>query len=170
MTAVAISPGPPVRYGAGRYISVSSEVWSTATFAGYFILLQHMRMARRFRRKRGAPKDILTYARQKPRKPPKPRKPVSKREARAYVKLYELGYSINQIAKAFGRSTSVVWRRIGKYIRWGLLKRRGYGPQDLRKLPHRTRLVSARRRWQELLRYLPLWLAWIEGEGDEEPP
>jgi len=120
------------------------------------------------RRRSRAPKDFLTYQPPKPRSS-RPRKPVGQREAVAYQVLYRLGYSINQIARAFGRSPSVVWRRIAKYVRWGLLRRRGYGPQDLRKLPASTRRLSARRRWRELLRWLPLWLAFIEGEVDEPP-
>ena len=146
---------------------------TTTGLVGFVVLMQYaksLRAGRRTSKRRcGAPKDYLTYARERPRKPPRPRKPVSHREAVAYAKLYELGYSINQVARAFGRSTSVVYRRLCQYIRWGLLKRRGYVPQDLRKLPTRTRLVRARRRWQDLLKYLPLWLAWIDGEGDEPP-
>jgi len=97
------------------------------------------------------------------------RVPVLQREAVAYVKLYQLGYSINQIAKAFGRSTSVVYRRLAKYIKWGLLRRRGPGPQDLRKLPARARRLGAARRWRELLRYLPAWEEWITSEEGEPP-
>jgi len=115
------------------------------------------------------PKDFLTYRPYTRRSNSRPRRSVSPREAVAYHALYYLGYSINQIARAFGRSPSVVWRRIARYVRWGLVRRRGYGPQDLRKLPASTRRLAARRRWRELLRWLPLWLAFIEGEVDEPP-
>jgi len=130
--------------------------------------IEYLRTRTRKRSRSRAPKDLLTYSKSK-RRNSRPRKPVSPREAAAYHTLYALGYSINQIARAFGRSPSVVWRRIAKYVRWGLLRRRGYGPQDLRKLPASTRRLSARRRWRELLRWLPLWLAFIEGEVDEPP-
>ena len=167
-------PTEPVGVGAQVYKSVSQTVEESTGLVGYVVAKQALRNGRRSRRRsrrgEGRPKDSLTYERPKPRKQPRPRRPVSQREKRAFVKLYELGYPINQIAEALGRSPSVVWRHISKYYRWGLLRRRGYGPQDLRKLPRRLRELSARRRWQELLRYLPLWLAWIEGEGGEEPP
>ena len=137
---------------------------------GRIVALAELQKPRRSRRRRSrAPQDYLTYRPAKPRKPARPRRAVSSREAVAYQVLYRLGYSINQIARAFGRSPSVVYRRLAKYIRWGLMKRRGYGPQDLRKLPAQLRQFSARRRWAELLRWLPLWLAYIAGEGDEPP-
>jgi len=158
----------------GGYKNVSQVVAESTGLVGYAVSMQYLKNGghskRRSKKRESGVKDYLTYARERPRKTPRPRKPVPQREAVAYVKLYELGYSINQIAQAFGRSPSVVWRRINKYVRWGLLKRRGYGPQDLRKLPAHTRLASARRRQQELQRYLPLWLEWIEGEGGDEPP
>ena len=136
---------------------------------GRIVALQALRQPKRSGRRRfRAPKDFLTYRPPKSRNS-RPRKPVSQREAVAYQILYRLGYSINQIARAFGRSPSVVYRRLAKYIRWGLVKRRGYGPQDLRKLPAQVRRQAARRRWAELLRWLPLWLAFIEGEVDEPP-
>ena len=137
---------------------------------GRIVALAELRRPRRSRRRRSrAPQDYLTYKPAKPRKPARLRRAVSPREAVAYQVLYRLGYSINQIARAFGRSPSVVYRRLAKYIRWGLVKRRGHGPQDLRKLPAQVRRQAAGRRWAELLRWLPLWLAFIEGEVDEPP-
>ena len=136
---------------------------------GRIVALQALTRPKRSGRRRSrAPKDYLTYRPKRPRRS-RPKRPVSPREATAFTILFKLGYSINQIARAFGRSPSVVWRRIAKYVRWGLLKRKGYGPQDLRKLPAQVRRQAARRRWAELLRWLPLWLAFIEGEVDEPP-
>jgi len=94
---------------------------------------------------------------------------VSNREAAAYQMLWRLGYSINQIAKAFGRSTSVVHRRIAPYVWLCLIKRKGFVPNDLRKLPRQIRENCARwRRWF-ISRFIGLWEQWIFGEEDEPP-
>jgi len=89
---------------------------------------------------------------------------VSAREAATYIFFRKLGYSINQIAKAFGRSTSVVHRRI-KFAEFLFSIRK----IDLRKLPSHIKRLSASIRWQKLMRKLPLWERWILGEGEEPP-
>jgi IS30 family transposase len=86
--------------------------------------------------------------------------PLLRREPAAYVKLRRLGYSINQIARAFGRSRSVVWRR---------LKFNGLNRRDLRKLPARVRLLAAQRQRISMGRWLHLWEMWVLGEGEEPP-
>lgn len=99
----------------------------------------------------------------------KRRIPFMVREKAAYLILRRKGLSINLIAEAFGRSTSVVHRALVKVERyrynldvWG---RR----IDLRKLAYRTRMrVSAFKRWK-LFQQLSAWEAWICGEGDKPP-
>ena len=86
------------------------------------------------------------------------------REKAAYIKLRRVGLSINQIAEAFGRSTSAVFKTIK--VAEGLQTLRGV---DLRKMPAHVRLRSASFRWQTLMKLLPLWEAWILGEGDRPP-
>jgi len=111
--------------------------------------------------------------------------PVGQREQAAYVCLYRAGLSINQIASFFGRSTSVVWRRIRRSLayRLGLLRRsRPTKPaytllgfvvreriEDLRKLPRRAREEWARRARRRLTAMADKWLAFLAGE-EEEPP
>jgi len=92
------------------------------------------------------------------------RVPLLQREAAAYVKLRCVGLSINQIAKAFGRSTSVVHRILKKNLRYGVIRR-----FDMRKLPYRARIWMSRRRWEKMLRLLTAWEAWICGEGEKPP-
>ena len=86
------------------------------------------------------------------------------REKAAYVKLRRKGLSINQIAAAFGRSTSVVHRALKRVMTYGILHR-----FDMRKLPHQARMRACRFRWATLLKLLHLWELWISGE-EEEPP
>lgn len=86
------------------------------------------------------------------------------REKAAYVKLRRKGLSINQIAAAFGRSTSVVHRALKTVMTYGLLHR-----FDMRKLPNQARMRACRFRWATLLKLLHLWELWISGE-EEEPP
>jgi len=111
--------------------------------------------------------------------------PIGQREQAAYVCLYRAGLSINQIAAFFGRSTSVVWRRIKRSLsyRLGLLRRKrpvklayvllGFVVRervdDLRKLPRRVREAWARRSWRRLIAMADKWLAFLAGE-EEEPP
>lgn len=102
---------------------------------------------------------------------------VSNRESSAYIKLRRFGYSINHIAKAFGRSTSVVHKRIARaktYI--ASLSNRGYRKftfsdlfYDKRKMPNSDRLTSVGPRLRMMKKYLPGWLTWILGESDKPP-
>jgi len=90
--------------------------------------------------------------------------PVFNREASAYIKLRRLGYSINTIAKAFGRSTSVVYKRIRKAMEYGIINYK-----DLRKIPNQTRRISRAMQWTRMLSLMPLWEKWILGEGEKPP-
>ena len=93
-----------------------------------------------------------------------PRIPFLEREKAAYVKLRRVGLSINQIAAAFGRSTSVIHRALKRVIAHKTLRR-----FDMRKLPHQARMRMASFRWARMLKLLHLWELWICGERDEPP-
>ena len=90
--------------------------------------------------------------------------PFLEREKAAYIKLRRVGLSINQISKAFGRSTSCVFRTIKTAEAYKTLRR-----FDMRKLPFQARMRAASFRWTLLLKLLKAWEAWICGE-EEEPP
>lgn len=90
--------------------------------------------------------------------------PFLEREKAAYLKLRRLGLSINQIAKAFGRSTNVVWRALKRLQQRGILRL-----VDMRKLPYQARMRAASYRWATMLKMLHLWELWICGERDEPP-
>jgi transposase len=92
------------------------------------------------------------------------RVPLLRREAAAYIKLRRQGYAISTIAKAFGRSISVIYHRIRKAQEYGILL-----GQDLRKIPNRTRRISKALQWNRMMFWMPLWEAWILGEGDRPP-
>jgi len=95
---------------------------------------------------------------------------ISNREAATYVKLRMKGHRINHIAKAFGRSSSVVWRRLrfNASLNPHLLSV-WLTPLDMRKMPQTTRLKASCSRWRSLLSYLPAWEAWICGIGEKPP-
>jgi len=90
--------------------------------------------------------------------------PLLRREAPAMIKLRRLGYSISTIARALGRSTSLVHNRIRKAIELGVIR-----PVDFRKMPNKTRLLSRALQWTRLLKWMPRWEAWILG-SEERPP
>jgi len=92
------------------------------------------------------------------------RVPFLQREKAAYVKLRRKGLSINQIAAAFGRSTSVVHRALQRVLAHKTLRR-----FDMRKLPHQARMRMSSFRWATLLKLLHQWELWIVGEEDEPP-
>ena len=92
------------------------------------------------------------------------RVPYLIRERAAYIKLRRVGLSINQISKAFGRSTSQIFKVIKNAE--GLQTLRGY---DLRKLPSHIRRRSASFRWQTLMKHLSAWEMWIAGCGEKPP-
>lgn len=99
--------------------------------------------------------------------------PFAEREKDAYLILRKKGLSINQMAKAFGRSTSVIHRVFMKAEQRGIRfldvwKRR----LDLRKLKRGNAQTHARMRnfrWHKMLTLLSQWEAWICGEGDRPP-
>jgi len=83
------------------------------------------------------------------------------REKASYIMLRRLGYSINVLAKAFGRSTSVIHRILRKAYtgrRW-----------DLRKFPNRMRRLYAARQWRTLMTLLHEWESFMLGEGEKPP-
>lgn len=106
--------------------------------------------------------------RQRPQKPKvvrqRRRVPFLKREKAAWMKLRKQGVSINAIAKAFGRSTSVVWKTVKFNESLDVVR-----SFDLRKSSHfgRARMASFRRNL--LLKLMPLWEMWIAEELDEPP-
>lgn len=92
------------------------------------------------------------------------RVPFVEREKAAYIKLRRVGLSMDQIARAFGRSTSCVFRVL----------KRAYAPEtlrrfDMRKLPYLVRMRLSSFRWARMLKLLHLWELWICGE-EEKPP
>jgi len=87
-----------------------------------------------------------------------------RREKAAYIKLRRIGLSLNQIAEAFGRSTSCVWKTIKNAEGYKTLRR-----FDLRKLPNLPRRRSAKYRHITLMKLLPKWISWIL-EEQERPP
>ncbi len=93
-----------------------------------------------------------------------PRIPFIGREKAAYIKLRRVGLSINQIAAAFGRSTSIVFRVLKNAESLKTLRR-----FDMRKLPRKAKLFYASIRHATLLKLLSEWEAWICGEGEKPP-
>jgi len=92
------------------------------------------------------------------------RVPYMRREKCAYIKMRRVGLSLNQIAEAFGRSTSCVWRTIKNAESYGVIRR-----YSLRKLPNLPRRRSAKYRHITLMKLLPKWISWILGEKERPP-
>lgn len=100
--------------------------------------------------------------------------PFMQREKAAYAILRRNGLSYQVIAKAFGRSVSVVYNAIQKIVKryhqlsgyWNARRRFLF---DLRKLPYRARMRLASFRRARMFELLSLWEAWIAGEGDKPP-
>jgi AraC-like DNA-binding protein len=87
------------------------------------------------------------------------------REKAAIIKLTaKFGYSINQLAQAFGRSTSYIQKIVRNEINLGFTSF-----LDKRKLPNTTRLRCSAIRKMMLQKYLPVWMAFILGEEDKPP-
>ena len=107
---------------------------------------------------------MIYWAKKVRPKQPRKRIPFLSRERAAYVKLRRVGLSINQIAAAFGRSTSAVHKAIKYNENLSCLRR-----FDLRKLPPTLRARSASFRWQTLIKLMSQWEAWICGEGEKPP-
>ena len=87
-----------------------------------------------------------------------------KREASAYIKLRRIGYSINTIARAFGRSTSIIFRKIQRAISYGIL-----AGQDMRKIPNTIRRLCRARQWTQIIRFFPAWEQWVLGIVEKPP-
>jgi hypothetical protein len=86
------------------------------------------------------------------------------REKAAIVMLRKLGYSMNMIAKALGRSRSLIHRTLRFNI-----SIKNLNPMNMRKLPNQIRLRCSSIRWNTLMRLWPVWEAWILGEGEKPP-
>ena len=97
------------------------------------------------------------------------RVPFVEREKAAYAILRRVGCSINQIARAFGRSTSVVHRVLTRLEKYGHNRDVWGRRRDMRKLPYQARMRMSVRRWVKMLKLLSAWETWICGE-EEEPP
>lgn len=91
--------------------------------------------------------------------------PVFSREKTAYIKLRQKGYTINAIAKAFGRSTSIIHRILRNA--WWILHTKKLN--DLRKIPRRVRELHAKYSIRTLMKYLPQWESWILGDEGDPP-
>ena len=87
-----------------------------------------------------------------------------KREKSAIIKLTNFGYSINQLAAAFTRSTSFIHETIQIAI-----KRRIARFVDKRKLPSNTRLRLSALRCSNLQRWIKLWMPFVKGEVEKPP-
>jgi len=92
--------------------------------------------------------------------------PVSPRERTAYIKLRRFGYTINAIAKAFGRSTSIVHRTLTKA--WMMLYRLKL--KDMRKIPCYARQMHALYSPRTLRKHILAWEKWILSSDEAEPP
>lgn len=87
------------------------------------------------------------------------------REKTAIIKLRKLGaYSINQLSKASGRSTSWIAKVLNDARRLGSLVFR-----DNRKLPRKALLWNCRKSLKTCFDAFQLWQPFILGE-EEEPP
>jgi len=89
---------------------------------------------------------------------------VCNKEAAAYILLRKKGYPISLIAKAFGRSTSVVWRRLRFARALGTIQWRDY-----RRLPDSLRKMARAIRERMLRKYIEKWESWILSEEGEPP-
>ena len=97
------------------------------------------------------------------------RVPFLQREKAAYAILRRKGLSMNLLAEAFGRSTSVIHRVLHRLQRFGHNLDPWCRSADLRKLPYQARMRMASFRRYKLFKLLSYWEAWICGE-EEEPP
>jgi transposase len=86
------------------------------------------------------------------------------REKCAIIKLTNLGYSINQLSDAFGRSTSFVHKCVRNSINVGIAHF-----VSKRKMPSQIRLACAANRRRMLQKWISLWEAFILGEVDKPP-
>lgn len=86
------------------------------------------------------------------------------REKAAMIKLRKLGYPTNMLSRISGRSTSFIHRILKTAV-----QRLSIRKIDMRKLPGTIRLRCAAIRWNSLLKYWPLWEAWICGQSEKPP-
>jgi len=87
-----------------------------------------------------------------------------KREKATIVMLRKLGYPINMIAKALGRSQSLIHRT----LRFNILIK-NLGSIDMRKLPNQARLRCSSIRWATLMSKWASWENWLYGNGEKPP-
>jgi hypothetical protein len=92
------------------------------------------------------------------------RVPILKREKATIIKLRKLGYPMNMIHKALGRSLSFIHRTLTAAQRNLCLRK-----MDLRKLPKTIRNYTSRKRWINLQKYLPSWERFLLGESEKPP-
>jgi hypothetical protein len=90
--------------------------------------------------------------------------PVLEREKAFVIKARNLGYPTNMLSRVLGRSTSFIHRILKTAV-----QRLSIRKIDMRKLPSIVRLRCAAIRWNSLLKYWPLWEAWICGLGEKPP-
>jgi transposase len=92
--------------------------------------------------------------------------PVMQREKAAILYLRRrFGYSINVIAKAFGRSTSLVQRILKFNEALGTLP----WMSNKRKIPPRVRRLALARMERQMSNYMKLWMAFLLGTEDKPP-
>jgi hypothetical protein len=87
-----------------------------------------------------------------------------RREKATSIKLRQLGYPINMIARFTGRSTSAIHR----WLRAALM-RNSISNIDMRKLPSSVRMRCSSIRWRTLQKYWAAWEAFLLGEVDKPP-
>ncbi|MBA7574777.1 hypothetical protein ES708_16592 [subsurface metagenome] len=109
--------------------------------------------------------DAFNHVRKRPHTPRHFLKaPFLQREKAAYIKLKRIGLSINQISKAFGRSTSCIFRILKRAYAQETLRR-----FDMRKLPYLIRMRLSSFRWACMMKLLSQWEDWICGKSEEPP-
>lgn len=91
--------------------------------------------------------------------------PYAPREKAAILHLRkQYGYSINTLAKAFGRSTNIIHHILRFNHTIGQINLK-----DLRRLPGRIKKLATARMTRQLTFYMPQWTMWILGEEDKPP-
>ena len=87
-----------------------------------------------------------------------------KNEKAAIIMLRRIGYPINMLSKALGRSTSYIHRTLRAAI-----MRLSLRPCDMRKLPGNTRIYLSGFRWRNLQKWIQIWEPFLLGETDRPP-
>jgi hypothetical protein len=107
----------------------------------------------------------MLHNKHSPDKPFARRIPLVPREAAAIIKLRRnFRYTINVLAKVFGRSTSIIHRLLKFNTDLGALRK-----VDLRRIPTRVKKIGSARQEATLYRFLDAWVKWISSE-EEKPP